>query len=99
MHIWFGRPIDEDGAELDRSPRWQVMVAGMLLDIDPLTIGGREIESLSDIWPACATEPIEEAEYRYRIERAEWAAAYDPSDPFGMPSGKIDPLTAPLPFI
>lgn len=99
VRIWFGRPLDEDGVELDRSPRWQVMVANTLLDTDPVFVGGRMIESLSDIWPACAAEPIDEADYRYRVERAEWAAAYDPADPFGTPSGKIDPLTAPLPFI
>jgi hypothetical protein len=99
VRIWFGSPLDEDGVELDRSPRWQIMVAGQLLDTDPVSIGGREIDHLSDFWPACAEEPIIESDYRYRIERAEWAAAYDPYDPFGQPGGKIDPMTATLPFL
>lgn len=99
IRIWFGAPLDENGVELDRSPRWQVMVAGYLLDEEPVVIGGRRIDHLSDVWPTCATNPIDEREYRYRIERAEWAAANDPSDPFATPGGKIDPLTAPLPFL
>lgn len=99
VRIWFGAPLDEEGNELDRSHRWQIMVAGILLGDEPLAIGGVTIAHLSDLWPACADEPIDRDEYDYRIERAAWAAQYDPTDPFATPGGRIDPMTAPLPFL
>lgn len=98
VRIWFGAPIDEDGNELDRSPRWQVMVCGVLLD-QSIHIGGIAIDTVADIWPACADAPITRDDYDYRIARAAWAAENDPHDPFGSPAGRIDPMTAPLPFL
>jgi hypothetical protein len=98
VRIWFGAPLDENGDELDRSPRWQVMIAGTLLGEEPFWIGGLNIECLADLWPACAAEPIDLNEYEFRMARAEWAAEHDPLDPFGTPGGRIDPMTAPLPF-
>lgn len=98
VRIWFGPPTDEDGFELDRSPRWQIALCGMVLD-EPVTLGGLRIETLSDIWPACAAHEITRDEYDYRIARQSWAAAHDPLDPFGTPGGRIDPMTAPLPFL
>lgn len=98
VRIWFGPPIDEDGEELDRSPRWQVMIAGALLGVDPWRLAGLLITSLADVWPACRNDPIEEPDYRYRMQRQEWSGQYDPEDPFGSPGSKIDPMTARLPF-
>lgn len=98
VRIWFGAPIDENGEELDRSPRWQLAVCGMLIDA-PVKIGGIWIESIADVWPGCAAAPITAADYAFRIARQGWAAANDPGDPFGTPAGHIDPMTAPLPFL
>lgn len=97
VRVWYGQP-SEDGVELDRSPRWQVQVAFTLLDDDePVRAGGLNIENLSDIWPACARQPISEAEWRYRLDRAEWARAYDENDAFADLGARIDPMTCSLP--
>ncbi len=98
VRIWFGPPIDDEGNELDRSPRWQVAICGTVID-EAMTIGGIFIETIADIWPACASEPITAEDYAFRIARQGWAAANDPDDPFGTPAGHIDPMTAPLPFL
>ncbi|MBX9814054.1 MAG: hypothetical protein K2X76_05070 [Sphingomonas sp.] len=100
VRIWFGPPEDEDGTPLDRSPRWQVAIAGTVLDFyEPVRLGGMTISALDDVWPACAAHPIDEADYRYRIARQDYAAAHDPEDPFGTPGARIDPMTARLPFL
>lgn len=98
VRIWFGAPIDEDtGEEMDRSHRWQIQVGFQMLEDQALRVGGITIEHLEDLWPACAREPIDEAEWRFRLERAEWAGAYDPNDAFAEIGGRIDPLTCTLP--
>jgi hypothetical protein len=97
VRIWFGPPADpETGEELDRSPRWQIQVGFQLLDEEPMRIGGIWIEDLTDIWPACAKVTVDEAEWRYRLERAEWAGNYDPNDALGELGGRIDPMTCTL---
>lgn len=96
VRIWFGPPL-EDGFELDRAPRWQVMVAGRLLD-EAGDYGGLSVDTLSDIWPLCARWPIDADEYRYRTELAAWAAEHDPNLPHGTATGRIDPMTVALPF-
>ncbi|HEX9947375.1 MAG TPA: hypothetical protein VGA98_07540 [Allosphingosinicella sp.] len=98
VRIWYGPPLDpETGEEMDRSWRWQIYVGGIPLEDEPIVVGGMRIDDLTRIWPACARERIDAAEYAHRIERAEWAAAYDPNDPYGTASGRIDPLTVSLP--
>lgn len=99
IRIWFGPP-EEDGEPLDRSPRWQVEINGIPFgDWEaPPTIAGRAVETLEGIWPQCMSNPIDEAEYRYRVDRAEYAESYDPADPFARTGGRVDPMTARLPF-
>lgn len=99
IRIEFSQPRDEDGEPLDRSPRWQVTVAGFLLDDEPIHQDGVHVDSLADIWPVCSAHEIDEAEYDFLIKRADWSAMYDPNDPYGRPGGKIDPMTATLPFL
>lgn len=100
VRIWFGQPDDPvTGEPIDRSPRWRIQIGGVDLDEEPLTIGGITFTALSDFWPACMREPIDEPDYRFRIERQEWAAEYDPFDPFGETGGRIDAMTATLPFL
>ncbi len=97
VRIWFGAPIDPDtGEEMDRSPRWQIEIAGEAFD-EPLTIGGVTFLAVSDFWPAIAREPIDEIEYRFRIERALWAQQHDPDDALANPGGRISAMSATLP--
>jgi hypothetical protein len=99
VRIWFGPPVDPEdpAAVLDRSWRWQIQIAGTLLEEGPVFIAGLRIEAVSDFWPACRKDEIDAAEYQYRIERAAWAAEHDPNDAYARPGGRIDPLTATLP--
>jgi hypothetical protein len=100
VRIWFGPPHDsETGEVLDRSPRWQLEIFGIdACDPDaPALVWGREVTDLSDVWPKAAKLPIDEVEYLFRVERAEWAEAHDPSDPFGTKYGRIDPLSCAMP--
>lgn len=99
VRIWFGPPSDPDtGEDMDRSPRWRVQIGGVEIDNEPVRMGGITFDGLTSFWPSCCTSPIDEAEYRYRIERQEWAAEYDPLDPFKDIGGFIDPMSATLPF-
>lgn len=97
VRVWFGAPLDETGQELDRSPRWQVQVGFQLLEQEPVVVGGIRIVNLDDIWPACARLPIDKDEWKHRLERAEWAAEYDPDDAHAEIGGRVDPMTARLP--
>jgi hypothetical protein len=98
VHVWFGGPLDpETGEELDRSPRWQIQIGFQLLEEVPMRVGAVWINDITDVWPMCMRWPIEEAEYRYRLERASWAGNYDPMDPHGEIGGRIDPMTCRLP--
>lgn len=98
VRIWFGAPCDpETGEELDRAPRWQIKIGFQLLDDQPLNIGGVRINELIDVWPTCARNPIDEIDWRFRLERAEWATDHDDSDPYSQLGGRIDPMTCSLP--
>lgn len=99
VRIWFGVPADPlTGEPLDRSPRWQIAVGGVLLDGDPVIIGGATFAELSDVWPRCGRHPISADDHDYMVGRAAWAASHDPLDPYGSDSGRIDPITARLPM-
>jgi hypothetical protein len=100
VHIWFGPPVDlETGISSDRSWRWQISVAGVTIDDEPVRIGSMTMTCLTDIWPACARHPISREEHDFMIARAQWAGEYDPTDPFGDTSAKIDPETSAIPFL
>lgn len=96
VRIWFGPP-QEDGVELDRSPRWQVQVGFDVLDNEPVRVGPLRIEHLTDIWPACGKRPTDRDDWLYRLERHEWAAAYDPDDAFGDIGRRVDVMSVTLP--
>lgn len=103
VRVWFGPPADpETGEDLDRSPRWQIAIAGQLINEnenwDAMRVGNQTIGSLDEFWPACTRSPIDADEYRYRLERAAWAGEHDPNDPFGDTAARIDPMRATLPF-
>lgn len=88
VRIWFGPPHDPvTGEELDRSWRWQAEFDGEPIDFDR-------------VWPACADEPLTEQEYRFLIERREWARKHAPNSAYAEVGRKHDPLSlqSPLPF-
>lgn len=107
IRVWFGPPEDPDtrhlriGArlKLDRSWRWQIEINGVLAgDPDtPAYIAGRPIETLEGIWPEAKANPIDQAEYEYRVARADYAERWDENDPYGGTGARVDPLTATLP--
>jgi hypothetical protein len=95
--VWFGPPVDLENDEpvMDRSPRWQISIADKLL-------GDERVQdapaTVLEVWPRALASPIDQAEYDYRMDRIHHARAHNPNDPFGHPRGRIDFLTAELPF-
>lgn len=88
IRVWYGPPHDPvTGEELDRSWRWQAMADGEAVDLDR-------------IWPACAADPITEADYLYLLRRREWAQEHAPDSAYAVVGKKYDPLDPknPLPF-
>jgi len=98
VRVWYGPPTDPvTGEEFDRSPRWQIQVGFQRLEDQPIRVGPLRFDTLDDVWPRCAKDPIDEVDYRYRLERAEWAAGNDETDPYSQLGGRIDPMTCALP--
>lgn len=86
IRIWFGPPHDPDtGEEMDRSHRWQAHANGHYIEFDR-------------VWPGCAGDPIDQAEYDYLSSLQAWGEQHAPSGPQANPHKPIDLLTAPLPF-
>lgn len=101
VRILYGRPVDPlTGQAMDRSPRWQMWVAGQLVEPDPI-YGVDENDPFAptwaDVWPRCAADTITYGEYRYLLERINYARAHDDADPFGQPGRRIDLRTATVP--
>ncbi len=86
IRIWHGLPLEPwTREEMDRCPGWQV------------ECNGRDIE-MSRVWPRCAADPIDEAEYRYLASLQDWGREHAPQSPQANPNRPIDLLSAPLPF-
>ncbi|HUD92304.1 hypothetical protein [Sphingobium sp.] len=88
VRIWFGPPHDPvTGEEMDRSWRWQAEFDGEPIDFDRC-------------WPACAKDPISEADYCAMINRRAWARQHAPDSAYATPTATIDLLSRshPLPF-
>lgn len=86
VRIWHGAPLDPvTGEEMDRSHRWQAHVNGTYHDLER-------------VWPRCADEPIDAAEYHYLCNVQAWAKERAPDSPQANPMRRINPLTAPTPF-
>lgn len=96
--VWFGPPPDlELGGVLDRSPRWNVALGGILLD-DEREQPAAPAATIADVWPGCKGRPIDKAEYDYRLARIRHARLHEPDDPFAHPTGRVNHMTAPPPF-
>lgn len=86
---------------LDRAPRWMIEINGVLAgdEFNPVMIAGRPLDDIEEIWPISKGFPITREEYDFRVARAVWAEQFDADDPFGGTGGKVDPMTASLPFL
>lgn len=102
VRIWFGPPTDPDtGEEMDRSPRWQMLVNGqpaLLAEEDRNPLEVERAKLWTDVWPRCAGAPIEEAEYAYLVASIEHARQHEPDNPFSRPGRRIDLDTAAMPL-
>lgn len=89
VEVYYGAPHDPvTGEELDRSWRWQARLDdGTLIDFDR-------------VWPACARDPISEAEFRRCVARTDWARTHAPGSSYADSRKRRDPLSTsePLPF-
>lgn len=88
VRLWYGPPHDPvTGEEMDRSWRWQAEFNGEFVEFDR-------------VWPACAADPISEADYRHYCARRKWAEQHAPDSAYADSRKRHDPLApeAPLPF-
>lgn len=86
VRIFYGPPSDPvTGEELDRSWRWQAHVNGRYVELDT-------------VWPKCAGDPIDEAEYRYLCRLQRWGEQHAPDSPQADPTRCVDPLQSPILF-
>lgn len=81
IRIWFGPPLVERRL-LDRSPRWQAVVNGLVDDV-------------WSVWPFCAGSRIERDEYRFLLKREAWARRFQPEHPAANPRKRIDVRSMP----
>lgn len=86
IRLWYGAPHDPvTGEIMDRSLRWQAHANGRYVEFD-------------DVWPACADEPISEADYDFYASRQGWAEENAPQSAYANPRRKLDPLNDLLPW-
>ena len=84
VRIWHGAPLDPvTGEEMDRSHRWQAHVNGAYIELE-------------QVWPKCADEPIDAAEYAHLCKLSAWADTHAPQ--IADPYRRIDPLQSPMMF-
>lgn len=50
---------------------------------------GRDVDPFQ-VWPGCASHPIDEAEHRYLDEGAAWDREHDPEAPAANPGRPVD---------
>lgn len=75
--IWIDQSVDPETGELLTDERLCCLVNGQ--HRDPYRT-----------WTWCASRPISEADYRYRIDYGEWASAHAPADPAANPNAPIN---------
>jgi hypothetical protein len=86
VRLAFTRPVVERH-QLDRSPRWLVLIDGVLSDDD-----------VFETWAWCAGSPIARREYRFLIRRGTWARQHVPEHPAANPYDAIDVRRLPPAF-
>lgn len=99
VRVWWGPPRDvEHGGVMDRSPRWNVELAGeSLVEDDRGAVSA--IAALDDVWPRCRGVDVGAGETDYRQARRNYAQVRDANDPFGSRQGRLDLLTATIPHL
>jgi len=83
--IWLDQDIDAETGELRADEALQCEVGGRWADAE-------------DQWSYLAGNPISEAEFKFMTATAEYAAAYEPSNPAADPRRPINNLTTPILF-
>lgn len=85
IRIYFGLPLEPwTGEVMDRAPCWNARMNAAWIDIDR-------------VWPAAMKEPIDEAEYRFLAQAANYAVRNDAYDPRAQPHKAVDWSTASVP--
>jgi hypothetical protein len=78
IRIWHGPPLEPWTRDvMDRVWRWQAEADGELIELDR-------------VWPVCLSDPIDEKEYTFLVERSRWARRNDAYDPKATPRRKTD---------
>lgn len=98
VSIWWGPPRDrEHGGFMDRSPRWNVEIAGDSLIEDERQPDYVPIAKVDDVWPRAVGTRVDRPETAYLGARVDYARLHDDADPFGHRQGRLDLLTATIP--
>ena len=98
VRVWYGAPPDPvTGERMDRSWRWQFEFGGQSLECFADQEGNDSDSVLAGFWPKCRDERIDEARYRYLVDRGAWARQHDAYDPFSDRRGRVDLLSATIP--
>ncbi len=96
VQVSYGPPADlEHGGDMDRSPRWEITLAGHIMGDER---GPKSIVKFEDVWPRALGFDTPHAEAAYLQARRDHAIKHSPTDPFGHRRGKVDLLTAKVPF-
>jgi len=77
VRLWQGFGVDPDGGDDRGMWVWRAERGGKDVDVD-------------DVWPWCAKTPIDEAEYRFLLARADYAVAHDHRMPDAKPTKPVD---------
>lgn len=85
IKIWYGPPLDPSTLDvMDRGFCWNALANGDWIDVDR-------------VWPACANEMIDEAEYRYLAALTQHAKQTDGANPMANVRRATDWSTATPP--
>lgn len=91
VRVWWGDLPDLDnGGLMDRAPRWNIELAGVLLGDERSPPAMARIE---DVWPRALDHRVAPSEIAYRNARITHAREHDPNDPFGDRFGRVDLFT------
>lgn len=97
VKVWRGPPLI-DGEEVDRSPRWQVLVDADTTGRAVLMFGDGDIPIEVDGVTLRSIEPTDEADYRFLVADSAHAREWRPDHPKASPRQAVDFNRLTLPF-
>lgn len=83
--IWMEQPIDPETGELVGDEIMRCEINGKLCDAE-------------EQWTYICYLPITEAEYKFMVANAEWAAKYAPNEPAAQPMRAVNFNKLPIDF-